>query len=86
MSQHPRLLEVSYCDENPVNLVVINILSKGQPLVSSSGSLKVNQFADSAEMVAVDRKCNSQRKQLRSAKKSPEQNLPILESLFAKNT
>jgi hypothetical protein len=86
ISQHPRLLEISYCNENPVNIVVINILDKGQPLVSSFGSLNVNQFADSAEMVAVDRKCNSQRKQLRSAKKSPKQNLPILESLFAKNT
>jgi hypothetical protein len=69
-----------------VNIVVVNIFDKGQPLVSSSGSLIVNRFADSAEMVAVDRKCNSQRKQLRSAEKSPEQNLPILESLFTKNT
>jgi len=69
-----------------VNIVVINILDKEQSLVSSSGSLNVNRFADSAEMVAVDRKRNSQREHFGSAKKSPEQDLPILESLLSENT
>jgi hypothetical protein len=35
---------------------------------------------------SIDRKCNIQREHFRSAKKSPEQGLPILESLLAENT
>ena len=53
---------------------------------SAYGSPGVIQFADLAEMMPIDRKRNSQREHLRPAKKSPEQDLPILESLFANNT
>ena len=51
-----------------------------------SASLSNLQFADFAEMITIDRKRNIQREHFRSAKKSPEQDLPILESLLAKNT
>ena len=44
------------------------------------------QCADFAEMIAIDRKRNSQREHFRSAKKSPEHDLPIVESLLSENT
>ena len=37
-------------------------------------------------MIAIDRKRNRQREHFRSAKKSPENNLPIVESLLSENT
>jgi len=52
----------------------------------ASDSLTNLQFADFAEMMAIDRKSNSQREHFRPAKKSPEQDLPILESLLSENT
>jgi len=51
-----------------------------------SDSLSNLQFADFAEMMAIDRKRNSQREHFGSAKKRPGQDLPILESLLAENT
>jgi len=50
-----------------------------------SDSLSDLQLADFAEMMAIDRKCYIQREHSRSAKKSPEHDLPILESLFSEN-
>ena len=65
---------------------MINIPAEGQRFVSSSFSPKVIEFRDLAEMIAVNRKRDSQCKQLRPAKKGPENHLPILEPFFAKNT
>jgi hypothetical protein len=55
------------------------------PFMLSSGSLNIIQFGDFAKMMAVNRKRDGQCEQLRAARKGPEQQLPILEALFAKN-
>jgi len=60
-------------------------LSQRRAVGTFSDSLSNPQAADFAEMMAIDRKGNSQRDQLRSVKKRPGQDLPILESLFAEN-
>ncbi len=44
------------------------------------------QFADFAEMMAINRKGNRQREQTGPVKKSPQQELPVLEALSAENT
>ena len=61
-------------------------MSQRRAVGTFSDSLSNLQCADFAEMIAIDRKRNSQREQFRSFKKSPEQDLPIVESLPAKNT
>jgi hypothetical protein len=51
-----------------------------------SGLLSDLQFADFAEMMAVNRNGDGQCKKLRTAEKSPGQDLPILESLLSEDT
>ena len=60
-------------------------LSQRRAVGPFSDSLSNLQVADLAEMIAIDRQCNRQRKHLRPPKKRPEHDLPILESLFAEN-
>ena len=44
------------------------------------------QFADSTEMVAINRKGNGQWEQLGTTEKRPEQELPIVDALLAHDT
>jgi hypothetical protein len=50
------------------------------------GFFDAAQFADFAEMMAVNRKGHRQREQTGPMEKSPQQELPVLESLSAENT
>ena len=61
-------------------------MSQRTAIGSFLDSLSNLKCADFTKMIAIDRKRNSQREHFRSAKKSPEQDLPIVESLLAENT